>query len=292
MAEPETKLEEVEVVPWKNTGSLCEIYQPTGILFAFVSPKEDGSKQCHPWVKCRDFLHDALRNQISRKTDSIYGFNYAVGTNPPLDLRKMRMLFKRTPPKKEDNESKRTEEIVNSALTIIQFMEDQAGIKPFTKLYTVAKQKDIYLFEGEPDWMESTFMISLFTFLIRLGAKNIEFKTKEEFDAKLNDLVKKGEAGIGDHDTSYLKIVYPFLYKIILNRKALSYVREDGTHFMNKQSITIFHNYTGIVTLCGEAGGKSRTGVPEMTELAKCIIEPKEKGVKKCKSTATKSEKL
>lgn len=262
------KLEEIKVDFWRNISHLSEIYQPVGMQYAFLSKD---NKQCHPWIKCRDFLHDALRSCITGKVESIYGFQYNPKTDPPLDLEKMRVLVKRQATR-DLGAAADTEKMMYLALNIVQLVERECGISPLSKLYKVADAADIYVFEGSKDWMESTFMISLYTYLIRLGGKKIEFKSKEEFDKRLEDICAgKITTGMSDHDVSYLKSVKPFLYKMVKKRKDLRY-EIDGKRFLNGSSIGSFHNYTGIVSLCREANGQFRSGLPELAELSKVLL--------------------
>jgi hypothetical protein len=246
-------MKKVNVSIWKKKQSLVEIYQVLGIQYAFLSAD---NIQCHAWIKCRDFLHDALRCHITGKKEGIYGFSYNPGDNPPLDLGKMRMLVKREPPGTELRPSRNTKKILGSALEILQCVEEYSGIKPLSELYHTAENKDVYIFEGASDWMESTFMISLYTFLIRLGAKKIEFKDKKDLDAKLKKLCAEKVVN-NDRDLSYLKTVLPFIYKIVEKRKELRYVREDGKRLFDGQTINLFHNYTGIVALSKQAAEKN-----------------------------------
>jgi len=267
----EEKFEEadgIKVEFCKEHKYLCEIGQPVGIQYAFLS---SDNKQCHQWIKCRDFLNDALRNQISEKIDEIFGFLYQPEHNPPLDLNKMRILVKRS--STEQDASKNTKEIMAYALAIINCMEETSGIKPLSVIHQVApvaNEKDVYMFEGASDWMESTFMISLYTFLIRLGGKKITFTNKEELDTKLKELTKSNAF---DHDLSYLKTCLPYIYKILEKRKELRYVREGNNHFLKSSSIGLFHNYTGIVALCQENKGQNMTGLDELVALSKIIKE-------------------
>ena len=268
MSESELQLEEIEVVFWNSQVHLIEIFQVIGIQYAFLSSKTNGYKQCHQWVKCRDFLHDALRSQITDKRESIYGFTYEPKVNPPVDLESMRLLVKRDAIKSETNASENTREMMNSALAMIRWMEESNGIKPLSNLYCAAGNKDIYIFEGAADWMESTFMISLYTFLIRLGGRKIVFKDKEDFDSKLTEFSKFSSS---DHDFRYLKTIQPFIYKIVEKRKDLKYVKEDGKRLFDDKSISLFHGYTGIVALCEVAAGGNKSGVEELHTLAACI---------------------
>ena len=244
-------MEKIDVSIWTKKQHLVEIYQVLGIQYAFLSPD---NVQCHPWIKCRDFLHDALRCHITGKKEGIYGFSYNPGTNPPLDLEKMRMMVKREPTKAESNAPENTKKMIDSALDIVRCVEDYSGIEPLSDVYYTTEDKDTYVFEGAVDWMESTFMISLYTFLIRLGAKKIKFKDKKELDSKLKKLCA---SRVADNDTNYLKTVLPFIYKIAEKRKELKYVKENGKRLFEGQTINLFHNYTGIVALSRQAAEKN-----------------------------------
>jgi hypothetical protein len=260
--------EGIKVEFWKEHHHLCEIGQPVGMLYAFLS---SDNMQCHQWIRCRDFLNDALRNQVSGKIDEIFGFRYQPKHNPSLDLNKMRILVKRSSTEKDA--SKNTKEMMASALAMINCMEETSGIKPLSVIHQVAStanEKDVYIFEGASDWMESTFMISLYTFLIRLGGKKIVFKDKEELDTKLKELVK---SSTGDHDLSYLKTSLPYIYKILEKRKELTYVRKGNDHFLKSSPIGLFHNYTGIVALCQDRKGQNMAGLDELVTLSKVIRE-------------------
>jgi len=258
---------------WNKKQSLCEIYQAIGMQYAFLSADND---QCHPWIKCRDFLHDALRSHVTGKKDGIYGFNYDPKANPALDLERMRLLVKRQPDKNkaEKDASENTKEMMDSALAILRLVENHAGIKPLSNLYRTSEDKDVYMFEGSSDWMESTFMISLYTFFIRLGGRKITFKDKEDFDSKLKE-ISTSRAASNDNDVGYLKDVLPFIYKIVEKRKELRYVREDGKRLFEDQTISLFHGYTGVVALSRQAAMKKRgtnnAKLEDLITLSNCI---------------------
>jgi len=80
-----------EVVWFPTSGNLSEEYQKLGFEFAFMSANYE---QCHTFVKCRDFLQDAVLWQLEGKKKSIYNFIYDPAKQPPIDLEKMRMLVR------------------------------------------------------------------------------------------------------------------------------------------------------------------------------------------------------
>jgi len=265
-------MEKIDVSFWKKKQHLCEICQLIGMQYAFLSPNNE---QCHAWIKCRDFLHDALRCHFTGKSEIIFGFSYTPGKDPELSLKKMRMLVKRQPNSGEDGASKSTKEMMDSALSIIQCIEDCGGIKPTSTIQRTSKDKDVYVFEGSSDWMESTFMISMYTFLIRLGGRKIVFENKRDLDSQLKKLSKSRQAN-NDNDISYLKTVQPYIHKIVEKRGDLRYVKKDGKHLFENQTVNLFHNYTGIVALADQASakksGSNNDKIEELITLSKCLI--------------------
>ena len=245
------KLLSVEIEPFKpqGRGELSEIYQKTGVQFAFATsrPTKAGEriKQCHEWVLCRDFLNDAALAQHVKAHKGIYGFNYFPGTNPPIDFKNMRVMVQK---KARDISLEETEQFIESALKIVNHFEVAGGMKPKTKARRVKNIKGAFLFIGSGEWMESPFMISLYTFLIRLGTRKPAFETKEELVAKFESISNEN-SDRGDMDIQYLKATRSYLYDIIARRKEYSFIKPDGKVLMSECCIETFHNNTGIVSL-------------------------------------------
>jgi hypothetical protein len=261
------EIKKIKASLWENSPHFSEIYQSTGFKYAFLSSPKDGSKQCHGWIKCRDFLNDAVRNQITGRKDAIYGFSYNHEDNPPIDLNAMRVLVKRDVKEKGEKVVAETKEMMLSAFSIIRFFERHGKIKPITKLYTLSNNSNVYVFIGAPDWVLSPFMISLYTFLIRLGAKKISFKTKDELSSALKEIAQQPSV-YGDNDINYLKTVLPHIEKIIAKRNLLGFKTKDGAHLFDKSNIDTFHNNTGIVALC-----KPSTSLVELKSLSAEVIK-------------------
>lgn len=266
-------MEEIKVTFWKKNKYLCEIGQQVGMKYAFLSPD---NKQCHQWIKCRDFLHDALRNFINGKQEKeIFGFSYDPKVNPALTMDRMRMLVRRDPNTNETKANENTAKMMDSALNMLRCIERSNKIKPLSKLYCTEKDKNVYVFESAVDWMESTFMISLYTFIIRLSAKDIKFKGIRELKSTLKDLYKKSQSPqVRDNDLKYLKSVYPFFFKIIEKRKGLKYINDDGKKFLEDKSIDLFHNYSGVVSLAERVNpdeNVNNANLEELVSLAGCL---------------------
>jgi len=261
-------VKEIEVELWTKESYFSEIGQAIGVRYAFLSPEKDGNKQCHGWIKCRDFLQDAFRwHHAGNNGQGIFGFSYEPKDDPPLDTEKMRMLVDYTAGKPD-------KATLDCTISILKLMESHGGIEPQTKILGVKDHDNIYVYEGAKDWMGSSFMISMYTFLIRLGARKIPFKNKEELDSELRKISESPAEG-GDNDVNYLKTVLPFLYKIIENREKLLYIKGKSKPFLSGQSINMFHNYSGVVSLAKYANGSmdkmNSKGLEDLLELSKYI---------------------
>jgi hypothetical protein len=270
-----------KVKAFPNPKSLAEIYQATGMFFAFVaSPKsKDGRIQCHEWAKCRDFLPDAARAMLTKGKCAIWGFNYKYGKNPDIDMNKMRMLVtkKGMKSKKEVDDFR---EKMEHGLIMVNHYEKMAKIS-LTKMYEVDHEKAqgkfdaVYMFYGSGVWMKSPFFISMYTFLIRLGDKKLKFKTNAELRKALKNLNEEYKAGKwrtnqgSDNDANYIGASWDKLDLIMKNRKKL-FPEKDGFHDIYFKDYTIgqFHNNTGVLALA-----KGSTPDQELNKVAKEVLK-------------------
>ena len=246
-------MSELLTVKWfENPKSLNEIYQQTGMVFSFVTSSKQGSQMCHEWVRCRDFLHDAVRSQITNTRCSIYNFTFDPGKNPNLDMKKMRMLVSKLGLVDKDVESFKNK--MKAALVLVNHYEKHANIT-LTKMEEVntsgSDKKAVYLFTGSGIWMTSPFLVSMYTFLIRLGDKEIKFKNKNDLISSLKDLGEKYALGkICDNDAGYIRSSGNKMHIFLKNRSSL-FPKKDGVHdiFLAKHDINSFHNNCGINSL-------------------------------------------
>lgn len=241
-------------VQWfKNPQSFAEIYQQTGTVFAFASLQEDGLTQCHEWVKCRDFLPDAIRSQMTGKQCSIYGFTFDPKNNPNISLDKIKMLVSNGGLEKLGIPA--FKEKIKSGLKLLNHFEDIADV-PKTKVIKVdesgqKKYEAVFLFSGPPMWLSSPFLVSMYTFLIRLGDKELEFTDNTELEKGLKSLVDKQEEGkLNDNDACYLKNSWNKMKLIVENRSEL-FPEKNNVHdvYWKEYSISEFHNVSGLNSL-------------------------------------------
>lgn len=237
-------------ITWMPDCYLNEIYQSTQTKFAFVSGPKGGWCQCHPFVECRDFLHDAVRAYLNKSVSSIYSFRYGYNESPPIDLSRMRMLVTRKGIKEQKIVNALNSKM-NWALKILHSFEKDAGIS----LSRLSKIEDencktsnvVWLFTGSSIWLKSPFFVSMYTLLIRLGNHIKDFNNDEELYSKMQKFATDSD----DRDSMYLKDCLGKMDKILKNR--WQYLEKingfDSTYFLN-YSISNFHDNCGIVSLC------------------------------------------
>ena len=246
----------MQIIKYEDSTDLSEIYQSVGIQFALLSAPKNGYKQCHPLVKCRDFLQDAVRCVIPNNGISeckIYGFKYGNTINPLVDLNKMRMLVTYL-----DKDLNMTDSSIKMlyALKLIHHYEKVMDLKVKTRQKQI-KHKDfknpIWIFTGNKIWIESPVLISLYTFLIRLGDKKIEFTNHTGLENIYKQLVEDNIDDIGrikDNDIRYLKTIGPKLGLFIKNYKEILFKGKFDRMFLDTTtSINSFHDNSGILSM-------------------------------------------
>lgn len=226
----------------KDNRTLIEAYQSMDMKFSFVSSKKNGRKQCHRFVICRDFLHDVIRTQLTGKKCLIYGFKFEKGINPPIDSARTQMLITKDEIPDEFNE------YMKYGLKLLRYYEkiSKAGISRCTKIAD-NNNKQVWLFSSPAMWMSSPALISMYSLLIRLGAKKIEFKSGEELLEKYKELIHSKKKL--DSDTLYLKAIHKFL-EIIVKHREYIFDKKDNIYCNGDVTLNDFHNYGGIVSLC------------------------------------------
>lgn len=240
-------------VTWFNKKvDLSEIYQSFDMKFAFAGTKEDELYQCHSWVKCRDFLHDAVRTMLTGKKSQIYGFNFAKDNNPAISMNNIQFLVSN----KQINSALEMKKILNVSLKLINHFEKVAG----QKLSTLKKVKPdkisgythVWLITGPKFWLSAPHLVSLYTFLLRLGSKNIKFKDSKSLKESLRVLAKQDNK---ENDIRYLKDTWNKLEIIVQNHEYLAKLNKEGFSelYFSDTPIGSFHNNSGIVSACKAA---------------------------------------
>jgi len=232
------------------TISYAEEYQVTGFHYAFLSPD---NKMCHHWIKCRDFLQDALRNQLTGRNDAIYSFAYRPGKDPEVPTDVTRMLVKRIPTPSTDAAKKEFDEMMQAALNLVNYYEEAHNLgSPSTMMRATHPGTDqyVYLFSGPGIWSQGAIMIAIYTFLIRIGFFRPKFKDEKTLMAEYERIIKDKSAS---NDTRYLKTVYKNLHPALehLDKhlfKKPGHKKGDKVLF-HDSPMNSFHHHSGIVSL-------------------------------------------
>lgn len=263
----------------KGSNSLNEIYQKSGIYFSYCTSAKNGRAQCHEWVKCRDYLNDVIRTALTGWDTKIYGFSYSKENNPMPDLTKMRMLVTKQGMSNAEEVTAFRKKI-RHALMMVNHFEKMAKLS-LSKVWEVdlegysGKKKPVFMFYGSGIWLKSPFLVSMYTYLIRLGDKEFEFKDNKELKKRMEALgakFKKGEASVyKDVDAKYAAELWNRLELIMKHRKVLFPAKERGFHelYFNSLDINTFHNQTGIVSLVREESASRKANIAFMEVVKK-----------------------
>lgn len=269
-----------ELIKWfKTPGGLSEIYQQNQVQFSFLSSPKAGNMQCHQWVLCRDFLHDAVKAEVNKDTQGIYGFTFTGGKNPHIDLDKMRMLVRHKNVKK----AKDYQDRIDRALELVHRFEAIGKLKK-SKVMWIEKADSsipVWLFTGDREWIRSPFMVSLYSYLIRLGTYDkLIYTEKKSTSNILEDTVNKNPSAT-DNDIKYLRRHFDKLEKIMRYHKELFYDNGDlDERYTKKLNINTFHNQSGILNLCTQGSGDDDLN-KRVAEILKRSDKPKRKAAGK-----------
>lgn len=226
------KTEDIKLYP---TERLSEIHQDVDMKFAFINKK---GEQCCSLLKCRDFLHDAVKVMHTGKPVSIYEFKYTPD-HPPIDLDQMHMLS--CYPDADDYTFKKGMEC---ALDLFNAIERHNNLELSTLQF---HKLDHYYaeFTSPVYWQYSSYMVSLYTLLMRACMEMPVVKSYKDVIPALTKIAKEQ----GGNDGHYLTTCISKLDYIFNNTEKLFGVGYHKSYFDDASTQT-FHDYAGIVSLC------------------------------------------
>lgn len=189
--EKEEKKKLIRVEDWP--GSAC-IYTNNGIMFSFVTRAKGAEdiitrRQSTQFFTCRDHVSDVLRAHVHQRHNGVYDF----GSNPPIDMEKMRMLVRKDCAKEEFGEYRKR---FFSAKRVLNFYEKAVGW-PLSKITTVKmkKKKDTaaWLVTGPKQWVSYSQLMSMVTLIFRVASNYgpIEFTDNDDIEKWFSDLIEK-----------------------------------------------------------------------------------------------------
>lgn len=208
----------------------------TGLQFALVSQKNE---QCHPFVWCKDFLHDVIYSSINLTKINLYDFTFDPAINPIPDLSKTKLLL-------ANSRDKNLQKKILNCLDFINQIEHELKIKK-----TIAKPccdcpqgyTQVVMIEGSKRWIQSPPMLSLYTLLLRVGLSH-------NYGNNYKDTIREIKSGkikpYQKQDRNYLKSCDVAIVKILKHgdRKIFSRKIKNNYPVMSVEDI---HNKLGAI---------------------------------------------
>jgi len=164
---------------------LSEISQDGTLRWTFVSKKEDGSLVAqHEWVKCRDFLGDAVMSTAwNEAIPKIYGFEFD-GEDNPIDRDKTRLIMRVS----SEGEAKYLLENIEPLNKV--FKETGKGLTTVEEIESSDPLLNAryFLAEGDSVWADHPASLSFYTLLLRVAttasAKGDFVSLSKDYDAQ------------------------------------------------------------------------------------------------------------
>lgn len=173
-----------------NPGLTAQLIEgrSSGITFGFLNPLGDNKFELiQPLSSCKDYLNDIIFTEHTGKTIKVFGLE----TVKKYDLFKNERLYLAVSHKKLDEPI--TKKFLEGIDTIVKHINDIENkyIKELTTYLRVQDNPNIFVFEVPKFWGSTTYLISLYSFIIRTafliknGDSYVEFLKKAMLDSNL-----------------------------------------------------------------------------------------------------------
>lgn len=224
---------------WFSTPKNAAIRQMyyRGLEYAFVSQKNE---QCHPFIFCKDFLHDVIYSSIYKTPISIYDFSFNE-KNPTPDLNQTKLLLTNAKDKFFKNK-------IPNCLEFINQIESHLKIKKTIATQCINcpegyEKTQIFLFQGSKRWLQSPPMLSLYSLLLRIG---LIHENEKSFLETLENIKSGNLKPYQKQDTMYLKRCELGISKILTQGDRNIFPRKIMKNYP-VMDIKDIHNKLGIV---------------------------------------------
>ena len=215
---------------------ILQVYSK-GVEFALAS---DNFEQCHPFVLCKDFLHDVVFSTVHNKKFDIYRFFYDPSKNPKACLRELRLLVTNA---KDSKLARR----VDACLDFVNQIEDSLGMKRTRVRKCLDAPQEyrhgVFLFQGSRRWLIAPPMISLYSFLVRIG---LSHQPGTSYNTTIS-LIKNGLLkSYQPKDSKWLADIEPAIHKLIRHGDKKIFYRSIERNYPERFLIDRIHNCLGI----------------------------------------------
>lgn len=257
-----TKAKELKIKVDGAQASSSGLYSDGRIVYSLCTPtKSNMTQQCVSWKTCRDYVHDAIRCHVHQKCIESGSNGYYPGKNPPMDLKRVRMLVSAKPA------------TVGSAVEwwenfkiglyigkrIINFYEREYGFLTQTRITEIyhPKMPRCWMLIGPAEWMNNPHLLSAFTLMLRVGTShasrasklkkfksNYRFETNEDVAAFFKFVLDTGV-----YDATILKNCKNNIHLLMAHRAEI-FKDHDTKSLYTKKIGYSFHSQGGIQSMC------------------------------------------
>jgi hypothetical protein len=242
-------------IGWKPVGSSAKILQiySKGLEYALISQEYE---QCHPFVWCKDFLHDVVYGTINNKCIELYKFKYNPKIDPNPCLDKIRLIVANSKDRKFATKIPAVIDFLNQIETKLKIKQSFARECRFPP--EGYEKNGVFMLEGSKRWIQSPPMLSLYTLLIRVGFCH----TIGDHFTKTIEGIKTGQIKpYQKKDNHWLKNTEPALQKILRVGDRKIFYKDIQSNYPANMHIDSIHNRLGIIGFATDMLQKA-TGKP------------------------------
>lgn len=233
MEPPLENIPEFTFYTGKTTG-ISQVYSK-GLEFALST---QDNIQVHPFVFCKDFLHDAIYCYLHHKKVSIYGISFEYEKLPTFDFSCTNILLR----------NKKDKDFVNGCMKSLDLLNQickKLKILP-SKLFSAGNNADenIVLIKGSKVWHNSPPLLSMYSLLIRLGFSH---EIGKPFNETIEDLLSSKIKPYSEGDFNQLRLAKKGIDLILQYGYRKFFYIDAAKNYSINFDVSFLHNNCGIV---------------------------------------------
>lgn len=226
-------------IKWQKSPKNSKIFQiyEKGLEYSMVSKDYE---QCHPFVWCKDFLHDVIYASINKREFKAYKFKYDPNSSPKPGFDKIRILI-------ANSKDEEFYEKIKNVIDFIHQFESELKIKKSIVYQCKNPPKEyskVFLIEGNKRWINSPPMVSLYTLIIRVGFSH---KINDNFRQTIDNLKNEKIEPYQKKDGYWIKAVEPAIKEILEKNDKKIFNKKMSLNYPPKLKPNFVHNKLGLV---------------------------------------------
>lgn len=228
--------------PQRVHDKVLQIYK-SGLEFALVS---DENAQCHPFVLCKDFLHDVAFSCVHGRNIDIYRFQYNPHAQPNCCFRQTRILFSNSKDWDLQERILGLKDFVNQIESSLKMRK--SVVRRCKNPPAAYRRSGVFLIQSNRRWIASPPMLSLFALLLRVG---LVHRQGDHYKATIRAIINGDVASYQKKDRKWLRLIEPVLHKIIRLGDRRLFCGGLRSNYPNLP-IEDVHNSLGVVGLASD----------------------------------------